>query len=569
MLPDYPVRIVAKHRSRVDSISLVSQFVLISIGAWWIFSSIGSELSSLGKFAPVAILFSSALLLPDLVEFGPIQRTRVSTAYCIAWPPILAFAEVNRGGGGNLIGVILLTVVSVILFLSSRDILRLDINSIRWRGLTTTFGFGLAIPIVLASPSSESIVIIGIPALLTTIPPLLTKDGLEIERQAFSEQLKLVESRILELQNGNSLMQQPNSLLKTAREEGWKNPEKGIKLVSEAEREAERILSFLTDIEEVQEQSIGAVERAERITGTSGRSRVIFDSALVELENGSLRIAENKFREAKSKAETIEKHWQNAIDAIKDAEKAISTGKGHLIEGLRSTMEDAKKAMTDEDPEYAIAIVSDIPSQMNDVEGLLARATISLEEAENEVSSSESGSIDVLQQRLKEANESLEKGKASLAIGLADGVTRFLRREAAAKTSVQRALRQRKSIEEEIPIGKAGFEWMRRLEQVVSLAEAGNWVDAEDSMIVLTSELEALASRISEAKEMLDFLAEDWGKLRKRLDSSGVTPENKERVDAEKALIDSEKALSEGKVDSCLESLGKADSAMEALRRLV
>ena len=92
MLPDYPVRVVAKHRGRVDRASLVCQFLLISLGAGWIFSSFGSETSYLERFGPGAILFSSALIMPDLVEFGPIQRTRISTACCIAWPPILAFA---------------------------------------------------------------------------------------------------------------------------------------------------------------------------------------------------------------------------------------------------------------------------------------------------------------------------------------------------------------------------------------------------------------------------------------------------------------------------------------------
>jgi hypothetical protein len=101
------------------------------------------------------------------------------------------------------------------------------------------------------------------------------------------------------------------------------------------------------------------------------------------------------------------------------------------------------------------------------------------------------------------------------------------------------------------------------------MADAGDWVEADDSMQILVSELESLSSRVAEAKEMLDFLGDDWNKLRNRLDSSGVSPNNEMRVEAESALADSGKALSEGRVESCLEHLGKADSAMEALRRLV
>ncbi len=199
----------------------------------------------------------------------------------------------------------------------------------------------------------------------------------------------------------------------------------------------------------------------------------------------------------------------------------------------------------------------------------MERAKKSLKDAENEISSSDSDSIDDLQQRLAEANEALEGGNPSLAIGLSDGVTRSLRGEAAAKTSVQRALRQRKSIEDEIPLGDVGSEWGDRLEMVTSLAESGNWVEANDSMQALTIELESLSSRKREAREMLDFLVDDWSKLRNRLDSSGVSANDEARVETERALSESENSLSEGRIESCLELLGKADSAMEALRRLV
>ena len=357
--------------------------------------------------------------------------------------------------------------------------------------------------------------------------------------------------------------------MKTAREEGWKNPERGINLISDAEMEADRILSFLSDIEEVKAQSISSVERAEAITGIPGRARSIFDNALTEMGNGSLRVAENKLREAKSLAEKIESHWQEAQDAIEEAEKSISMGDGHLVSGLISTLDEAKKAMAEENPEYALSIVSEIPSQMGDVEGLMQRARKSLDDAESEISSSDSESIVELQQRLDEADEALEGGNPSLAIGLSDGVIRSLREEADAKTSVQRALRQRKSIEDEIPLGDTGSDWRERLDRVKSLAESGNLVEASDFMQALTTELDSQSSRKSEAREMLDFLVADWSKLRNRLDSSGVSANNELRIETERALSASEKSLSDGSIDSCLELLGKADSAMEALRRLV
>ena len=567
MLPDYPSRVVARHRSRVDRASLLFQILLIILGAWWLFSSFGSGSPPLYSYLPVLILFSSALLLQDLVEFGPTERMRISTACCLGWPLLLAIAAVNRDEG-NVSAVLTLVLVSIILYSTSWSMLRSDVKTRRWRGLVTSIGFTLAIPIVLESDPA-SLLIMAIAASFTTLPILFTKDGLEGERQDFSEQLKDAEKHILSLQSGNTMMQQPNSLLKKAREKGWKNPERGIELIFEAKREASRIALFVSDLEEIRQQSEISVNRAEKLTGFPGRPRKIFEDAMTELENGSLRASESRFREAKSQAEVIESNWQNALEAIDDAENAISDAQGHLAQGLRSTLKEARKAMEDEDPEYALAIVSDIPSQMDDVEDLMLQARKSLEEAKSEVLHCDSAYVVDLNKRLEDANEALDSGNASLSIGLSEGVTRSIRKESEAKTTVQRSLRQVKSIEDRIPAGELGFDWRRRMAETKSSADAGKWIEAAESLRTIVEELDDFHSRVEEAREMLEFLYGDWRKLRKRLESSGYGSENKDRISTERHLVAAEKALSEGEIDDCLESLGDADSSMEALRRLV
>tara|TARA_B100000614_G_scaffold156935_1_gene138882 strand:- start:282 stop:1991 length:1710 start_codon:yes stop_codon:yes gene_type:complete len=567
MLPDYPSRVVARHRSRVDRASLLFQILLIILGAWWLFSSFGSSSPPLYSYLPVLILFSSALLLQDLVEFGPTERMRISTACCLGWPLLLAIAAVNRDEG-NVSAVLTLVLVSIILYSTSWSMLRSDVKTRRWRGLVTSIGFTLAIPIVLESDPA-SLLIMAIAASFTTLPILFTKDGFEEERQDFSEQLKDAEKHILGLQSGNTMMQQPNSLLKKAREKGWKNPERGIELIFEAKREASRIALFVSDLEEIRQQSEISVNRAEKLTGFPGRPRKIFEDAMTELENGSLRASESRFREAKSQAEVIESNWQNALEAIDDAENAISDAQGHLAQGLRSTLKEARKAMEDEDPEYALAIVSDIPSQMDDVEDLMLQARKSLEEAKSEVLHCDSAYVVDLNKRLEDANEALDSGNASLSIGLSEGVTRSIRKESEAKTTVQRSLRQVKSIEDRIPAGELGFDWRRRMAETKSSADAGKWIEAAESLRTIVEELDDFHSRVEEAREMLEFLYGDWRKLRKRLESSGYGSENKDRISTERHLVAAEKALSEGEIDDCLESLGDADSSMEALRRLV
>ena len=567
MLPDYPSRVVARHRSRVDRASLLFQILLIILGAWWLFSSFGSGSPPLYSYLPVLILFSSALLLQDLVEFGPTERMRISTACCLGWPLLLAIAAVNRDEG-NVSAVLTLVLVSIILYSTSWSMLRSDVKTRRWRGLVTSIGFTLAIPIVLESDPA-SLLIMAIAASFTTLPILFTKDGLEGERQDFSEQLKDAEKHILGLQSGNTMMQQPNSLLKKAREKGWKNPERGIELISEAKREASRIALFVSDLEEIRQQSEISVKRAEKLTGFPGRPRKIFEDAMTELENGSLRASESRFREAKSRAEVIESNWQNALEAIDDAENAISDAQGHLAQGLRSTLKEARKAMEDEDPEYALAIVSDIPSQMDDVEDLMLQARKSLEEAKSEVLHCDSAYVVDLNKRLEDANEALDSGNASLAIGLSEGVTRWIRKSSEAKTTVQRSLRQVKIIEDRIPAEDSGAEWSRMLDDVKLSADAGKWIDAAESLSVLTKELDDFYARVEEAREMLEFLGGDWRKLRKRLESSGYGADDKDRISTERYLAAAERALSGGQIDDCLKSLGEADSSMELLRRLV
>ena len=225
MLPDYPERAIASQQKRVEQGLLFCQMLLVSIGALWLFFSLGSQSGALFRFGPVLFLFSGALLLPDLLDFGPIQKTRTSTASCILWPPILAFSEVSRVDEGISIGIILLIFVVLILFLSSVKTLSSDVKSRRWRGLSTSLGFGLALPIILANSSIESLYVIAFPALFSTVPAIFSKDGLEEERKIFASRLKKVELRIMDIQSGPALMQQPNSLLKTAREEGWTDPE--------------------------------------------------------------------------------------------------------------------------------------------------------------------------------------------------------------------------------------------------------------------------------------------------------------------------------------------------------
>ncbi len=527
-LPDYPDRGIAEQRARLERSSLILQMSLVAAGAWWLFLSLGSDSSLLFRLGPVTILFSSALIIPDLVEFGPNERTRVSTACCFLWPPLLAFAEMNRHDGDSIGPVLVLISVSFLLFYFSALILHTEVNSLRLRGLSTGAGFGIAIPIVAINSNLESWAIISITGLLTTIPLLISKDGSEVARSDFYEKLRRAEKRILDIQTGNNVLQQSNSLLKTAREEGRKNPDLGLQLVREAEDEASRILAFLEDLAEMREQSEAVLAQSEQITGHEGEARRILEIGIGEMESGSLRAAESSFKSVRDKATTIITHWENAL-----------------------------------------SIVSEVPHQMGQVKELLSRAIGAIGDAENAISLSGPDTINDANDRLMEAKEAIKSGNASLAIGLAEGITRSLRRESEAQLTVQRALRQKQSIIDRIPSGDFATQWLEKIGEIESLADSGSWMKASESLNSLTSDLDSLGSRISEAREMLDFISQDWIKLRNRLESTGIGPDNSDRSNTEKALSLAEGSLSDGRIEDCLESIGVADSAMESLRRLI
>ena len=206
---------------------------------------------------------------------------------------------------------------------------------------------------------------------------------------------------------------------------------------------------------------------------------------------------------------------------------------------------------------------------MGGIEELMEKATQSIEEAESSLIALEGGISENTFNRVEEAKEALRTGDPSLAIGLAEGISREQRSISSAMSTVQRSLRQRQEIESRIPSGERGEDWIVRLDSVESKASAGEWVSAAESLAKLTLELESFDSEREEAQEMLEFLQNDWAKLRKKLDSSGIGAEDSDRIASEKALSDANSHLEEGKISECLDSLGSADSSIEALRRRV
>ena len=102
----------------------------------------------------------------------------------------------------------------------------------------------------------------------------------------------------------------------TAREEGHRDPNWGMRLLDEAEEDIERSLSLAGDVEAIKADSLDAVNKAEDIAPIVKRPRKAWDMGQREVELGSLREGEALFRQAKKRANEIIEWWEMAETAV-------------------------------------------------------------------------------------------------------------------------------------------------------------------------------------------------------------------------------------------------------------
>ena len=568
LLPDYPQKTIQAHGLRVERLALACSLLLIGAGGWWLTRTATIETDAVSTYGPMVILFASALLLRDLVYFGPKERSRLTAATNASWPSILAFSGITYGPEDQTIAAAMLVIIAGFLWWFTNQQLGGSITTRRWRGMTSIAGLAVALAILVSLTDDLVLwaVVIGA-SCFTMIPDLLAKDDEHEARTEFASLLEEFESRVLALRENSSGMEQVSSLLKIAREEGWSDPERGMELISQAESEIERITAFSGDLDAIRADALAAVERAESVTIEATGPRKAFDLGDREADLGSFRDAELLYRRAKSKSEVIEKHWQVAHDSITAAESAIAEHSGHQAEGVTSILRSAKEAMEAEDPVEALHIASSIPAHIESMGSTDEAAIKSLSDAEHAVAAAEGDIQIVTKDRLEQARKAIESGDSALAKGLADSVLRDVRATSEAMQEVQRALRQKKQIKARFP-DASKQDWSDRLQQIDEMAESGDWVSAADSLQSLASDLQTLEHSISEASDLVRFVEDEWKSLRSKLDSAGIGPSDSSRMEAEKSVADAVTALSSGDIEACHTALASAGEYLESLGRL-
>ena len=568
--PDHADRVIAQHRSRVEKVAMMGTLLLITSAGWWLFPAMDGSVELLPRMGPVIAMFVAALMLMDLIDHGPVERSRIAIASGLAWPMVIAMAIDSFGDGDRTLASVILILVAISLLLHWRNALGGSLSTRRLRAFSGLTGTAIGIAIVISLGLELLIAVVFALACIGMVTPdLMAKDDVHKERKKFANELDEAEARMLELRSKNSGLEQASSLIQQAREAGWKDPARGMVLIEEADREAKRIMEMAVDIDAIRSDSLSAVEKAEEVAPVVQGPRRAFTMGDREAGHGSLREAEILYRLAKTKAEAIEENWQLAAESIATAEKAVAAKSGSASDSIRGILTAAKEAMDAEEPAEALHIASSIPAHIESLEASSGEAEVAIADAEAALKSAEGELALANAERLTEAKEALAKGDVPLAKGLADSLAREVRETSDAMQEVQRALRQKKQISARFPSGQANQFWQSRLEEVEASASSGAWTNASQSLTLLTNDLATYESEASEAKELLDFVQSEWSELRRRLDSSSIVPTDESRRATEAAVNKATQALDSGQIQDCLTALGKADELIEGLRRRV
>ena len=576
---DLEEAIKAESKSRLDKVEKLaglSALVLLSAAVWLAWPTLksgiaGNSLNSDLMYALIIIAWG--IFVQDLGIMDKKSRSRIGIIATVAWLPLAVVALSNfEGEISELIGMSILLIVSYALFATSREILQGDVAVMKFRSVMGVLGFVLSASLLttVSFDDTSAYLQTGICAiaLLLILSDWFGNDDQRGLRKQFDARLNKLEERILILRSQGAAVDQAASLIMTAREEGHREPEWGMRLLNEAEEDIERSLSLAGDVDEIKSDSLNSVEKAEEIAPIAKRPRKAWEMGQREVELGSLREGEALFRQAKQRANEIIEWWEKAEEAIREG-AALLAASQHSQENLEEILADAKKKLNAEKPKKAYEFAMVIPDQIAASGDAMVAAEAAVAEAAKQLKGADGINKSLLEERLESAEDALEQGNSSQAKGLADGIVREINAEREAMDDVRRALRQKVHLVSRWSDREDAKNWDDRLAEIESCADDLEWTHAATLLERLTKDLDAEGKASDEANELLEYVLDEWNVLRNQCDASGIKIDDDDRKSAEEAIALASEAHQAGRIDEALESLGLADGFMERLRRRV
>tara|TARA_Y100001954_G_scaffold98856_2_gene107731 strand:- start:4930 stop:6687 length:1758 start_codon:yes stop_codon:yes gene_type:complete len=570
----------AQRVKRVENATLLTALSLLVCALWLAWPSIkglmGGDGVVLTSFGPPLVLLIWGIFVQDLTLDDAAARSRVASATSIAWPILLCLGALGlEGNRYQVAGSALILFAGLMCRHLSIRTMRGNFGVLRYRAVLTGIGSASAVALTLtqseslASLSGGAAGLVSLFAVVDTVYTWTVGDDQKAERKHFKKRLDGLETRLLELKAQGAAVAQAASLLTTAKEEGHLDPEYGMRLLDESEEDMERALSLADDVEIIRKDALEAVIAAEDIAPTAKRPRKAYDMGEREVKLGSLREGEQLYRQAKKRATDIIAWWSKAEATILEATRALDGKQGAGVAHLRDMLGDAKAKLAQEQPMEAYEFASAILPQLEADEGALERAKTSLVEARRTVDQSDGLDTEEFEERLGQAEQALEAGNASQAIGLADGVVRTVERERAAMDDVLRALKQKKQLTKRYQNRDDRATWDGMLQEVIDAADQRLWSHAGMLLERMTTALDNEGHAADEARELYDFVIEQWKVLRNQCEAASIKAVDEDRRACEEAVAEAETALEGGRIEAALGALGEADAAMERLRRRI
>lgn len=568
-------------KQRIERLTTASSLVILSGAVWLMWPNLQTALKGdsglLEGLGYPLLIIVYGLILQDSVLDDAKARTRIGSLACIAWPVLLMLAakHLNTEENTALLGSAFLIVVAYACYQTSSNVLQGGLDVLRWRAIMTGLG-GVAAFSLFVGEMPESMTYEWIASIASLVAAIVATgyiwfvgDEQRGQRKIFTKRLDGIESQLLQLKADGAAVDQASSLVMTAKEEGHIDPEYGMKLLDEAEEDIERTLSLSGDVEIIQADALAAIEKAESLAPTAKRPRKSFDMGAREVKLGSLREGEMLFRQSKKLANDIIEWWGVAEQSIAEASRLLAGNEAESVQHLKELLADARKKLASEAPREAYEFASVIPQQLLADEDAQGRALESLKEATRQLKQTDGLDTEEMELRLKRAEQAIDAGSPSQAIGLADGVVRSIEAERTAMDNVRRGLKQRKKLVAQFKDRDDKDDWEKRLKSVEDAADTKQWSHANALLDAITTDLDNEGQATEEALELYDFVVEEWHTLRNQCDASNISIEDENRRACEQAIALAAEALAAGRVEDCLKQLSQADSAMERLRRLI
>jgi hypothetical protein len=571
----------ARRTKRVENMTLMTALSLLLCAVWLAWPSLrglmngdGVVLTSFG--APLMLLIWG-IFIQDLTLDDAAARARVASASTVAWPLLICLGALGLDStfSATAAGSLLIMFAGTACRQWSHRTMRGHFGVLRYRAILTGIGSLSAIALTLSHGGSFTTLPVALAgfvcvfAVLDTVYSWTVGDDQKAERKAFRKRLDQLENRLLELKAQGAAVAQAASLLTTAKEEGHLDPVYGMRLLDESEEDMERALSFADDVEVIRQDALKSVDEAESIAPTVKRPRKAYDMGEREVKLGSLREGEQLYRQAKKRATDVIVWWAKAESVILEATRALDGKHGSGVTHLRELLADAKAKLAKEQPKEAYEFAVVIPSQLEADDDALDRAKGSIEEAKRTVAQSDGLDTSEMDERLAQAVNALSSGNASQAIGLADGVVRTVERERAAMDDVLRALKQKKKLGARYTGRDDQETWDSMLANIVQAADDRAWSHAGMLLEQMTSALDREGHAMEEARELYDFVLEQWGVLRNQCEAASIKAVDEDRRSCEEAIAAAEQTLEVARIEEALEFLSSADVAMERLRRRI